>query len=359
MKKYFILISALLLTIACEEKQDKKEELLKSTYQVEKNKVDTIILKRGVFKQQLNSNGKLKSINKSDLRFGESGKIIEINVKNGLHVKKGDIIARLDSEALELSIKGSKVAMSKAELQMKDYLIGQGCDINNMGSIDSNMLSVAEIRSGYADANASLQIAEQRLKSRVIVAPFDGVIANLDLKVNEYFSDKFCTLIDDSKFEVEFPVLETEVYIVKKGGEVSINPFSDTQTNLKGTITEVNPVVDKNGLIKIRAMVRNNGKLMEGMNVNTYVEKDVYNKLVVPKSAVVIRDNLEVLFTYEKDGTAKWTYVHTAMANKDYYVVEPNEDRSAELKEGNAVIYVGNLNLADGSQVEIINKSAK
>ena len=78
----------------------------------------------------------------------------------------------------------------------------------------------------------------------------------------------------------------------------------------------------------------------------------VADRLGVPKSAVVIRDNLEVLFRY-KDGRAQWTYVHTSLANSREYVVEANTDRGAELNPGDLVIVSGNLNLADGSEVTL------
>jgi hypothetical protein len=72
----------------------------------------------------------------------------------------------------------------------------------------------------------------------------------------------------------------------------------------------------------------------------------------VKKSAVVIRDNLEVLFRYE-NGKALWTYVHTSLANSREYVVEANEERGATLNIGDVIITSGNLNLADGSAVKI------
>ena len=67
----------------------------------------------------------------------------------------------------------------------------------------------------------------------------------------------------------------------------------------------------------------------------------------------MIRDNLEVLFRYE-DGRARWTYVHTSLANSKEYVVEANKERGAELNVGDVVITTGNLNLADGSEVTLI-----
>ena len=85
-------------------------------------------------------------------------------------------------------------------------------------------------------------------------------------------------------------------------------------------------------------------------NVKVVVDKDLPAQLVVPKSAVVIRDGLEVLFRY-RDGKAEWVYVHTLSANSEAYAVTANTDRGATLSEGEQVIVSGNLNLADGSRV--------
>ena len=84
--------------------------------------------------------------------------------------------------------------------------------------------------------------------------------------------------------------------------------------------------------------------------IRVAVRERIAGKLVVPKSAVVIRDNEEVLFRY-RDGKALWTYVRTSLANSREYVVEANRDRGAELAPGDLIIVSGNLNLADGSEV--------
>ena len=104
--------------------------------------------------------------------------------------------------------------------------------------------------------------------------------------------------------------------------------------------------------MQVDATIANDGTLTDGMNVKVFVRQALDNQLVVPKSAVVIRDNLEVLFRYE-NGTARWTYVLTSLANSKEYVVCANEERGAELKVGDIIITSGNLNLADGSEVTI------
>ena len=114
------------------------------------------------------------------------------------------------------------------------------------------------------------------------------------------------------------------------------------------------PWVDDKGQINVRAKVNNtDGKLLEGMNVTVLVENLVRGQLAVPKSAVVIRDNQEVLFRLGPENKAMWTYVNVVMSNSDSHVVAPNLDKGAELNAGDVIITSGNLNLADGSQVEV------
>ena len=166
---------------------------------------------------------------------------------------------------------------------------------------------------------------------------------------------EFCTLLDDSRLDVRFSVLESEYGLLRPGQEIGVSPFADLRKEVKGRITAINPSIDVHGQVQVDAEVVNDGTLADGMNVRVAVRQKVPGQLVVPKSAVVIRDNLEVLFRY-KDGRAQWTYVHTSLANSREYVVEANLDRGAELNPGDLVIVSGNLNLADGSEVSLGGK---
>ena len=148
-------------------------------------------------------------------------------------------------------------------------------------------------------------------------------------------------------------MLESEYAFISKGLPVKVSPYADPAKVLVGQVTEVNPVVDRNGQVYVTARVRNDGSLLDGMNVKVTVERLMPGQLVVPRSAVVIRDNLDVLFTYTPDGKAHWTYVNILMSNGDSHVVTANTDRAASLKEGDSVIISGNLNLADGSNVQL------
>ena len=108
--------------------------------------------------------------------------------------------------------------------------------------------------------------------------------------------------------------------------------------------------MDENGQVAVKAGIAGGGDFLDGMNVRVIVSKSVNALLVVPKSAVVIRDNMDVLFRYSQ-GRSEWVYVNLLMSNAEEYAVEANSDRGAVLEAGDSVIVSGNLNLADGSEV--------
>ena len=65
---------------------------------------------------------------------------------------------------------------------------------------------------------------------------------------------------------------------------------------LTWAVTEINPVIHENGMVEVKARISNKGNLLDGMQVKVSVKKSVPGQLVVPKEAVVLRQNQEVLF---------------------------------------------------------------
>ena len=92
---------------------------------------------------------------------------------------------------------------------------------------------------------------------------------------------------------------------------------------------------------------------MDGMNVKVLIQKEIPDQLVVPKSAVLLRDNQEVLFKCTNDTIAFWTYIQTTGENTTSYSVIGHLDKGAVLESGDTIIVTGNLNLAHESRVEV------
>lgn len=318
------------------------------------NEVEVITLERTDFAHQLLSNGKLKAGRRASLSFGTSGIVSVLNASNGGRIAAGNVIAELDRPDLKLSLEAAQIGLEKAELELYDVLAGQGYAAKDTASVPENVLAMAKMRSGYTSAKNSLDRARLDYEGAVLRAPYSGKVADLKLKAyDRTTSEPFCSVIDDSSLDVDFSVMESEYAFLEKGLQVRVIPFADPTKSVTGKVSEINPTVDKNGQIAVRATVRNDGILIDGMNVRVIVERKMPGQLVVPRSAVVVRDNLDVLFTYTDDGVAHWTYVNIIRSNGDSHVVTANTDRGARLNEGDKVIVKGNLNLADGSKVQI------
>ncbi|MGV8096453.1 MAG: efflux RND transporter periplasmic adaptor subunit [Mangrovibacterium sp.] len=336
-------------------KSEESQSAEKRQYVQQQNPVEVMILERGVFKKELVNNGKLSALRKSELKFRVSEQLEEVGAKNGDHVRGGQLIASLIPFTYRQQLSSAEIRVKQTRLEMQNVLIGQGYNTMDSTQMPRHIYQMAMIKSGYADALQNLETARFNLESTRLTAPFDGVLANIGKKKYEQVGsgDVFCTLIDDTEFEVEFRLVENEVADISRGDEVQVIPFSDGNKNYKGRITEINPLIDENGLILVKAQVKNPGGLIEGMNVKVLVEKEVPDQMVVPKAAVVLRQNQEVLFKCIRDSIAFWTYVHTLAENSTSYSVIAHPDKGGTLEPGDTVIISGNLNLAHESKVVI------
>ena len=354
--KKIIILTAILVLASCAGKNDKDEAgdvaLAKLEHTPEKNPVDVIVLQEKDFNKQLPGNGKLYARQKSVLSFNSSGKIAEINVGNGSHVNKGDVIASLNREDAEASYKQAGQSLEKAEIDFYSALIGFGYTARDTVSVPKDILYSVKLSSGYASALVNMDNASRALKNIDLRAPFSGKIASIKSRPYENASGEFCTIVNDAVLDTEFSVLESEVGFVKTGQRIKVATFTEPDKFIEGYITQVNPMVDEKGHIKITGEIKNDGTLIDGMNIKVLIEETIPNQLVVPKDAVRIRDNLEVLFR-ARNGRAVWTYVNTTMSNTNSYVVKANIERQADLNVGDTVIISGNLNLADGSYIEV------
>jgi len=323
-----------------------------SLVSAEKTEVKIMALHYTPFSKEIISNGKLVAFSKADLKFRSSENVASVLVKNGDRVSQGQVIAKLEPFALLNTLKQNRDQYEQAKLDLQDVLIGQGYAIKDSASVPPGTLKAARVKSGFDKALTSLEMAEYNLQASILKAPFSGVVANLFSKENNLSSqsDKFCTIIDDHRFEAEFPILENELAFVKTGQTVRIVPFSFDHLEVKGEILKINPVVDQNGMVKVDAMCDNpSHKLFEGMNVKIVVEQNVPHCLVIPKQAVVLRSEKQVVFTLQ-DEKATWNYVKTGLENTSSYSIVEG------LKEGDSVIYEGNLNLAHDAEVRIMKE---
>ncbi|TWO31562.1 efflux RND transporter periplasmic adaptor subunit [Seonamhaeicola sediminis] len=335
-------------------KKHEEETTNKKQYLPDKNEVNILLLNQGGFKKEIVSNGRLVALEKSNLKFKVSEELQQLYVKNGDYVKRGQVLASLNNYTFQQKVNKAQLDLKQATLNFKDLQIRRGFNPNTPDNIPQEEYDKMAIKSGYKNSKHQLETAQFDLRATKLIAPFNGKVANIDTKIHEQVNSNkpFLTLINDTVFEVVFQVIESELNDINVNDVITIQPFATTNA-YTGRITTINPQVEKDGTILISATVKNDGNLLEGMNVKVFIQKDVPNQFVVPKAAVVLRDNHEVLFKVQQ-GKAFWTYVQTIYENSKQYAVIPHPDKSsATLKVGDTIVVSNNLNLAHDSEVAI------
>lgn len=313
--------------------------------------VSVMTLKKQAFEHELVSNGKVEAKRYAALQFRTTTEpVARIYVKNGDRVKKGQKIAELDLFTLQNKLTQAEYTLEQAQLEMQDVLIGQGYAPDRMEAVPEEVKKLAATKSGYGQSKAAYELAKRELEQATLTVPFDGIVADLDGKeYNMPESGKpFCRILSTTDMEVAFTVLESELPLVKAGDRVEVMPYTVASGSLQGRIAEINPSVDENGMVKVKALVNGKGRLFDGMNARVSVKRSVPGQLVIPKTAVVLRSGKQVVFTL-KDGKAIWNYVQTGLENMTEYTVTGDG-----MEEGAVVITTGNVNLAHETPVKVV-----
>lgn len=302
------------------------------------------VLSESKFSKELIANGKLNAIRKADLHFKTAGLIKDIAVIQGQHVQAGQLIARLDDESALLALNTARLSYEQGILDYEDQLLKSGYKIGDTANLPPEMKAIARLRSGLKRASINLQQTENEMRDMQLTAPFSGTVANLKaMRFNNSSNYEYiCSIIDESLMEVNFKVLEEELPFIRSTGTVMVKPFGHREgTGYVAKVQSINPLVDAGGMIAIKAVLQGTKQteLLDGMNVVVFLQQQMNKQLVVPKEAVLDRQNRKVVFTLV-DSIAQWNYVEIGGENSHQYAIAKG------LKAGDKVIYEGNFNLA-------------
>ena len=350
----FILILSFTLLSACKaDKKETNEETVQQLLPDRPTEVTAMTLAAIDFEHELVSNGKISAQNVAELKFLTSEVISAIYVKNGSRVEKGQRIAMLDTYSLTNAVNQAKDALDRSKLEYQDVLIGQGYKLDNPEAVPMEVNDLAKVKSGSNTAQTQYDMAVYNLEQATLTAPISGVIANLFAKPNTLSSPSgiFCNIIDTRSLEATFTVLENELAMIRTGDKIKVAPFSMPGVEVEGRVSEINPWVDKNGMVQVKASVGYHERMVEGMNVRVSIFRSLGKQWVVPKSTVVLRTGRQVVFTLE-NGKAIWNYVQTGLENASAYTIT-----GETLKEGDRIITGGNINLAHESPVTVIDNT--
>lgn len=285
---------------------------------------------------KVTANGKVQAERKVDLSALVMGQIVNLAVRNGDRVKKGDFLLQIDRNRAVAEEAGSAAALagSLAARDSARATLGQAeRDFERAKkNYEARILPEAEFqraRSALETAQADFQVAQRRveqnranlnasrdtLSKTTVRSPIDGVVTSLPVKEGEVTvigtmnnpGTQLMTVSDMSSVEAVLMVDETDVPSVKVGQKAVLSIEAYPDRGFEGTVTEVenSPIAktdpDLQGLIttsdainfKVRAKVLHPPEAIRpGFSVTADVITGSKPRvLAIPLAAVIIRDS--------------------------------------------------------------------
>ncbi|TDI81155.1 MAG: efflux RND transporter periplasmic adaptor subunit [Betaproteobacteria bacterium] len=296
----------------------------------------------------LNATGYVVAQRKAAVASKATGRVEWLGVTEGSKVKKGEIIARLESKdvtaAMEQAAANVKVAeanlqQGKAELIDAQASLKRTVDLLAKSFISQAVYDRAAARNrksqaaviGYQAAidvaQASHRVAQISVEHTMIRAPFDGVVltksANIGDVVTPFSSaldakGAVVTMADMDTLEVEADVSESNLQKVKIGQPCEIQLDALPAVRLRGVVQRIVPTVDRAKatiLVKVRFIDHNPNVLPEMSAKIAFLEKEMSAdqrtaRTVVQPDSITQRNGKKVVFLI-KDEKVVETLIET------------------------------------------------
>ena len=336
------------------------------------------------------ADGAIRTPRSVEVKTKVGGELLKVLVRDGDRVRKGQVLARIDPREYEIALEESRYRHLQALSQMAaeadtftvnhqavadftsgrdqlERLFKQGGlsreEYQNrlleleMESLQKGAFreAVFEQRTGLAEARMAEERARLNLEYTEIRAPFAGVVQGLTVVTGEIVSvgASVCTLYDNSQLEAVVNVLEADLGNLREGRPVLV-AIPATGDTLQAAVDVISPTLDQSTRT-IEVLVRfanEDGRFRPGMFVRAQIAGWVYHeKLLVPKDAILIRDNRPLVFKQEGD-RAKWLYVDTGLENDDWVEILAVHS-GGSLAPGDKVVVSDHLTLAHEAKIKV------
>ncbi len=330
---------------------------------------------------QLTASGYVVAQRRAAVASKATGRLVLLNVREGSQVKKGDVLARLDSSDVQAAMAQAQAGIRQAEagvaqanveltnaeselrrsqgLKAQGFLSPQALDTAT-NRVNAAKASVKAAQSAVAVAQSQLKVQQVNQDFTEIRAPFDGVVLVKNANVGDIITPfssaagsqgAVVTMADMSTLEVEADVSESNLAKAKTGQPVEIILDALPDTRFRGNIVGIVPTVDRakaTVMTKIR-FEKLDARILPEMSAKVTILSqavtDAEQKpvLAVNPKAIVERAGKKVIFRI-KDEKLEAIEVSTgrkigdsveitgALQSGDKCVLEPNEHLQAGTK---------------------------
>jgi len=299
-------------------------------------RVSAIPARVGDIQQTIHYSGIIRGYREVAIAPGMSSWVVEILVKEGDSVRKGQKLAKLSPETFDQA-QAQFHAAEESYFRMKA--------LYEQESISKQQFD--QIEAGYKAAKAGHDLAE---KNTVLRAPFAGVVASVDIEAGNYFNammsmgSGIMKVIDLSKAKIELNVSEKDVVKIRKKQETLIDTDSYPDRTFIGAVDRVDRIANPmSGTYKVTIIIPNNDReLRSGMYAKTNIIVASIDSTIIVSQEALVNDTL----IYIADG-------NTARTRKVSLGVQ--SDSLAQVIEGveagEPVIVEGILGMFDGAPI--------
>ncbi len=373
------------------EKQAADSETKQSTASAQKTEeaplpVKAVAAAKGELVIRLKSPGEAVTERRIALKAEVAGVIKKLNVEEGRHVKRGDLLVELGDQEYRLRLEtaearrlkalsslllenqfapqvqeskssnAERLKKSKEDFEKAEALFNKGllsrADFEKAQKdyelvlIETGMKKeeIQAASKGLTEAEVEVKIARMELEKTKILAPFAGIITGIKVSPEEHIENgrELFTLVDINEIKVIARVLESEVGKMRVGREVDMRFSAYPEKVFKGKVAAISPVINpEDKTCAVHIVVGNpQEEIKPGMHAEVEIAADVYkDRLLVPQEAVLVRGGRKLVFVVE-EGLAKWRYIEVGLENEQYAEVLDG------VKAGEKVIVEGHFTLA-------------
>ncbi|MFP3426076.1 efflux RND transporter periplasmic adaptor subunit [Pseudoalteromonas sp. SIMBA_162] len=308
-------------------------------------------VEQGNIADSIMASGNLVFNTQVQLRSEVTGRVDKVFVEEGQSVKQGDILMRLDTTAFEsevnrnqavlrateIEIKHSQTRLANLERQLKrqkelyDVGLGNQESFENIESArDLAKIDIESRKESYNQAQASLQIAQDRLSKSVFRAPMSGLLASVNIKEGEtviagttnIIGSDLMLVADPSAILAELRVDETDIASIKLNQQADIyaaaypnKPFSGKVINI-GTSAKNQP--GSQGLsFRVKVLLDpTDRQLYAGMSCRAEIATSIAeNGLKLPIEAIQKEEGKTFVWRLNSDNTVSKVIVSVGISS--------------------------------------------
>ena len=260
----------------------------------------------------ITATGTINPVTQVNVGTEVSGRIESIYKDFNDTVRRGELLAKLDTQTLEMALEDTRIEFRKQQLTANENLI----DLNRAIELaDQNMIAQFELQRAQFSydiavenverARFAVQRAETNLANAFIHSPIDGVIVSRAVDEGQTVAASlnaptlFVIANNLDEMQIETQVDETDIGRVANGqiARFTIDAYPDI--NFTGEVKQVrlNPIVESNVVTyKVIITFYNPEKIvMPGMSANVeIIIEQVHNVLAIPERALQFRPSKEV-----------------------------------------------------------------